>query len=81
MNLVEVYQRRKLKVNVGKSGIMRCSCSLGQKPLKARLDEVEFEVLNEFKYLGSPVYANRGMEVKLDQFKDEEKMMGSLGYL
>ena len=52
-----VCERRKLQVNVGKSKVMRCTRNEDGARLNVMLKEVD-----QFKYLGSVVAANGGVE-------------------
>ena len=57
-----VCERRKLKVNVGKSKVMRCSrYGIGDR-VHVILNDEPLEEVDCFKYLGSQVAANGGCE-------------------
>ena len=57
-----VCERRKLRVNVGKSKVMRCSRYGNGGRMHAILNGEPFEEVNCFKYLGSQVVADGGCE-------------------
>ena len=56
-----ICERRKLRVNVGKSKVMRCSwCGNGSNACTTKWQPLE--EVDCFKYLGSQVAADRGCE-------------------
>ena len=57
-----VCERRKLRVNVGKSKIMRCTRNEDGARLNVMLIGVALEEVDQFKYLGSVIAANGGVE-------------------
>ena len=57
-----VWQRRKLRVNVGKSKVMRCSRYGNGSRMHVIQNGRQFEEVDCFKYLGSQVAANGGCE-------------------
>ena len=57
-----VCERRKLRVNVGKSKVMRCSRYGNGGRMRVILNGVPLEEVDCFKYLGSQVAADRGFE-------------------
>ena len=57
-----VCERRKLRVNVGKSKVMRCKRNEDGVRLSVMLTEEAFEEVDHFKYLGSVIAANGGVE-------------------
>ena len=57
-----VCERRKLQVNVGKSKVMRCTRNGGGAGLNVTLNGEVLEEVDQFKYLGSVVAANGGVE-------------------
>ena len=57
-----VCERRKLRVNVGKSKVMRCSRYGNGGRMNVILYGVPFEEVDCFKYLGSQVAADVGCE-------------------
>ena len=59
---VRVYERRKLKVNVGKSKVMRCSRYGNGDRLHVILNGEPLEEVYCFKYLGSQVAEDGGCE-------------------
>ena len=56
----KVCKRRKLRVNVGKSKVMRCSRYGNGGRMHSTLNDEPFEELDCFKYLGSQVAAAGG---------------------
>ena len=58
--ILEVFERRKLRVNVGKSKVMRCTRN-GSR-LNVMLNGEALEEVDQFKYLGSVIAANGGVE-------------------
>ena len=58
----KVCERRKLRVNVGKSKFTRCSRKVNEGRMYVRLNGVPLEELDCFKYLGSQVAADGGCE-------------------
>ena len=57
-----VYERRKLRVNVGKSKVMRCSKYFNGDRMHVILNSEQLEEVDCFKYLGSQVTADGGCE-------------------
>ena len=57
-----IFERRKLRVNVGKSKVMRCSRYGNWDRMHVVLNGEPLEEVDCFKYLGSQVAANRGCE-------------------
>ena len=57
-----VCERRKLRVNVGKSKVMRCTRSEDGARLNVMLNGEALEEVDQFKYLGSVIAANGGVE-------------------
>ena len=64
-------ERRKLRMNVGKSKVMRCSGygNLGQMPVI--LNDKPLEEVDGFKYLGSKVAADGGCEMDVEHRMNE----------
>ena len=58
-------ERRGLKLNVGKSKVMKTSARSNEQ-MKICMKGVEMEEVNDFKYLGVEISANGSMEVKLN---------------
>ena len=56
-----VCERRKLRVNVGKSKVMRCTRNEDGARLNVMLNGEAFEEVDQFKYLGSVIAANGGV--------------------
>ena len=57
-----VCERRKLRVNVGKSNVLRCSRYGNGGRMHVRLNGNPLEEVDCFKYLGSQVAADAGYE-------------------
>ena len=57
-----VCERRKLRVNVGKSKVMRCTRNEDGARLNVMLNGEALEEVDQFKYLGSVIAANVGVE-------------------
>ena len=57
-----VCKRKKLRVNVGKSKVMRCSRYGNVERMNVMLNSEPFEEVDCFKYLGSQVAADGGCE-------------------
>ena len=57
-----VCERRKLRVNVGKSKVMRCTRGENDARMNVTLNGEVLEEVDQFKYLGSVVVANGGVE-------------------
>ena len=55
-----VYERRKLRVNVDKSKVMRCTRSEDGARLNFMLNGEALEEVDQFKYLGSVIAACGG---------------------
>ena len=77
-----VCERRKLKVNVGKSKVLKCSREGVVGGLSVYLNGEMLEEVGSFKYLGSCVAANGGVEEDVRQRLNEGcKVMGVLNGL
>ena len=76
-----VCGRRKLKVNVGKSKVMKCTREARGR-LVVRMNGEELEEVESFKYLGSTVAADGGVgtEVRV-RVKEAGKVLGGLNRL
>ena len=57
-----VYERRKLRVNVGKNKVIRRTRNEDGARLNAMLNGEALEEVDQFKYLGSVIAANGGVE-------------------
>ena len=57
-----VCERRKLRVNMGKSMVMRCTRNEDGARLNVMLNGEVLEEVNQFKYLGSVITANGRVE-------------------
>ena len=57
-----VCEKRKLRVNVGKSMVMRCTRNEGGAGLNVMLNGEVLEEVDQFQYLGSVIAANGGVE-------------------
>lgn len=74
-----VCERRKLRVNVGKSKVMRCTRREGGARLNVMLNGELLEEVDQFKYLGSVVAANGGVEADVRQRVNEGcKVLGAV---
>ena len=62
-----VCERRKLRVNVGKSKVMRCTKNEDGSRLNVMLNGEAFEEVDHFKYLGSVIAAHGGVEADVHQ--------------
>ena len=73
-----VWERRKLLVNVGKSKVMRCTSNEDGARLNVMLNREAHEV-DQFKYLGSVIAANGGVEADVPHRENEGcKVLGAL---
>ena len=66
-----VCERRKLRVNVGKSKVMRCSRYGKGHRMHVILNGEPLEEVDCCKYLGSQVAANRGCEMDVEHRMNE----------
>ena len=74
-----VCERRKLRVNVGKSKVMRCTRNEDSTRLIAMLNEEALEEVDKFKYLGSVIAVNGGVEADVHHRVNEGcKVLGAL---
>ena len=74
-----VCERRKLRINVGKSKVMRCSRDMNGVGMSVELNGEVLEQVNEFKYLGSVVAANGGVEADVRHRVNEgSKVLGAM---
>ncbi len=64
MDFGRVCERRKLRVNVGKSKVMGCTRSEDGGRLNVNLDGEWLEEVQSLKYLGSHIAANGGVKEK-----------------
>ena len=72
-------KRRKLRVNVGKSKVMRCTSNEGGNRLDVRLDGEVLEEVDQFKYLGSVIAADGGVEADVRHRVNEGcKVLGAV---
>ena len=76
----EVCERRKLRVNVGKSKVMRCTRNEDGARLNVMLNGGALEV-DQFKYLGSVIAANDGVEADVRHRVNEGCKVPVLGAL
>ena len=75
----KVCDRRKLRVNAGKSKVMRCSRNGNGGILNVTLNGEKLEEVDRFKYLGSVVDANGGVEVDVcNRVNEGCKMLGAM---
>ena len=74
-----VCKRRKLRVNVGKSKVMRCTKNEGSARLNVMIDGEALEEVDQFKYLGSVIAANGGVEADVSHRVSEGcKVLGAV---
>ena len=74
-----VCGRRKLRVNVGKSKVMRCTRNEDGARLNVMLNGEALEEADQFKYLGSVIAANGGVEADVCHRVNEGcKVLGAL---
>ena len=74
-----VCERRKLRVNVGKSKVMRCTKNEDGAILNVILNGEALEEVDQFKYLGSVIAANGGVEADVRHRVNEGcKVLGAL---
>ena len=74
-----VCERRKLRVNVGKSKVMRCTRNEDGGRLNVMLNGETLEEVDQFKYLGSIIVANGGVEADVGHRVNEGcKVSGAL---
>ena len=74
-----VCDRRKLRVNVGKSKVMRCAREGGGDRMDVRLNGELLEEVESFKYLGSHVAVNGRVNVEVShRVKEASKCMGGM---
>ena len=66
-----VCERRKLRVNVGKNKVMRCTRNEDGARLNVMLNGEAFEKVDQFKYLGSVIAANGGVEADVHHIVNE----------
>ena len=74
-----VCERRKLRVNVGKSKVMKCTRNQDGARLNVLLNGEALEEVDQFKYLGSVIAANGGVEADVRHKVNEGcKVLGAL---
>ena len=74
-----VCERRKLRVNVDKNKYMRCTRNEDGARLNAMLNGEALEEVDQFKYLGSVIAANGGVEADVRHRVNEGcKVLGAL---
>ena len=74
-----VCERRKLRVNVDKSKVMRCTRNEDGARLNVMLNGEALEEVDQFKYLGSVIAANGGVESDVRHRVNEGcKVLGAL---
>ena len=74
-----VCERRKLRVNVGKSKVMRCTRNEDGARLNVMLNGEALEEVDQFKYLGSVIAANGGVEADVHHRVNEGcKVLGAM---
>ena len=74
-----VCERRKLRVNVGKCKVMRCTRNEDGARLNVMLNGEVLEEVDQFKYLGSVIAANGGVDADVCHRVNEGcKILGAL---
>ena len=74
-----VCKGRKLRVNVGKSKVMRCTKREDGNRLNVSLDGEVLEEVDQFKYLGSVIAADGGVEADVKHRVNEGcKVLGAM---
>ena len=74
-----VCERRKLRVNVGKSKVMGCTRNEDGARLNVMLNGEALEELDQFRYSGSVIAANGGVEADVRHRVNEGcKVLGAL---
>ena len=74
-----VCERRKLRVNVGKSKVMRCTRNEDGARLNVMLNGEALDEVDQFKYLGSVIAANGGVEADVRHRVNEGcRVLGAL---
>ena len=74
-----VCERRKLRVNVGKSKVMKCTRNEDGASLNVMLNGEALEEVDQFKYLGSFIAANGGVEADVcHRVNEGSKVLGAL---
>ena len=74
-----VCKKRKLRVNVGKSKVMRCTRNEVSARLNVLLNGEALEEVDQFKYLGSVIAANGGVEADVSHRVSEGcKVLGAM---
>ena len=74
-----VCERRKLRVNVGKSKVMKCTRNGDGARLNVMLNGEVLEEVDQFKYLGSVIAANGGVEADVRHRVNEGcKVLGAM---
>ena len=66
-----LYERRKLRVNIGKCRVMRCSGYENGGRMHVSLNDEALEEVDRFKYLGSQVAADGGCEIDVIHLMNE----------
>ena len=79
MEFGRVCERRKLRVNVGKSKVMRCSGSMDDADMDVRLNGEVLEEVKSFKYLGAVLSTDGRTEMDVkSRINEGRKCLGSL---
>ena len=73
-----VCERRKLRVNVGKSKVMRCTRNEDGARLNVMLNGEALEEVDQLKYLGSVIAANGGVEADVHHRVNEGCSVGCI---
>ena len=73
------FERRKLRVNMGKSMVMRCTRNEDGARLNVLLNGEALEEVDQFQYLGSVIATNGGVEADVHHRVNEGcKVLGAL---
>ena len=74
-----VCERRKLRVNVAKSKVMRCTRNMDRGKLNVKLNGDLLEEVESFKYLGSHIAVGGGVETEVNfRVKEASKCLGGM---
>ena len=73
-----VCERRKLRVTVGKSKVIRCTRNEDGARLNVMLNGEALEEVDQFKYLGSVIAANGGVEADVHHRVNERCKVGCI---
>ena len=75
----KVCERRKLKINVGKSKVMRCTRGESDSRLEVSIKGERLEEVDSFRYLGANVAGKGGVGVEVEcRLREASKCLGGL---